>query len=499
MKISIAYRMFLSILIATCMALLCMFLIMQWSINRGFLQYLSAMEQDRLLKIAAILEQSYAEHGSWDFLLNNPEQWIMRLMEKPDDNFTSRRLKEFDQKSFAAPQPPWDEPHDPPPPPPLDGLHLPLPPPPPGGPHQPRLHFILLDANRKPLIGNPAEAEDVKFRPLVHKGSTVGYIGLLSPKHFLNLPQFEFLKRQKLSLALAASGMVLIVVIFSLPLANRLVRPIKSIAEATRELASGKYAVRVSISSSDELGQLARDFNTMALTLEKNEKARRQWVADISHELRTPLSVLRGEIEALMEGVRNTTPEAIGSLHAEALRLHRLVDDLYQLALSDLGTLTYRKEDLDLAQVLRDSIEPSLEEFTRKGITFISEISEEDETIVFGDRERLRQLFVNLLDNSLKYTDVRGNITVRLMCHNSKAKIEFEDSLPGVPESELDKLFDRLYRVEASRNRESGGAGLGLAICRNIVDAHAGTISAHPAPLGGVLIRVTLPITGECL
>src|SRR5208283_3127738 len=154
MKISIAYRMFLSILIATCMALLCMFLIMQWSINRGFLQYLTAMEQDRLEKMAANLEQSYTKQGSWDFLLNNPEQWIMSVMEKPDDNFTSRRLKEFDEKSFA-----------PPPPPTWDGLHQPPPPPPPGGPHQPRLHFIILDANRKPLIGNPAEAEDVKFRP----------------------------------------------------------------------------------------------------------------------------------------------------------------------------------------------------------------------------------------------------------------------------------------------------------------------------------------------
>ncbi len=199
-----------------------------------------------------------------------------------------------------------------------------------------------------------------------------------------------------------------------------------------------------------------------------------------------------------MEGVRNTTPEAIGSLHEEALRLHRLVNDLYQLALSDLGALTYRKKDLDLAQVLRDSIEPALEEFTRKGITFISEISEEVEIIVFGDRERLRQLFVNLLDNSLKYTDAGGHITARLTCHNSKAKIEFEDSLPGVPESELDKLFGRLYRVEASRNRESGGAGLGLAICRNIVDAHSGTISAHTALLGGLLIRVILPTSGEC-
>ena len=120
-------------------------------------------------------------------------------------------------------------------------------------------------------------------------------------------------------------------------------------AAATHDLASGKYAVRIPVSSSDELGQLARDFNAMALTLEKNEKARRQWVADISHELRTPLAVLRGEIEALLDGIRNTTPEAIRSLHVETLRLHRLVEDLYQLALSDLGALTYRKEDLDLA------------------------------------------------------------------------------------------------------------------------------------------------------
>ena len=472
MKINIAHRLFLSILIATCMALLCMLLIMHWSINRGFLQYLTAMDQDRLKKMTTNLEQSYAEHENWDFLLNNPGQWIKGLMEKPDDNFTPKHFKEFDEKSFILP-------------------------PPPGGPHHPMQRFIILDANRKPIIGNPAEVKDVNFRPIAHRGTTVGYLGLLSPKRFLNPPQFEFLKQQKLSLALALSGIVLIVIIFSLPLSNRLVRPIKAIAAATRELASGKYTIRVPISSSDELGQLAHDFNAMALTLEKNEKARRQWVADISHELRTPLSVLRGEIEALMEGVRNTTPEAIRSLHTEAIRLHRLVEDLYQLALSDLGALTYNKEYLDLAEALRDSLDPYLAEFTRKNIKFITEISGKEAVTIFADRERLHQLFVNLLDNSLKYTNAGGDIAVRLTCNNREAKIEFEDSLPGVPKNDLDKLFDRLYRVEESRNRATGGAGLGLAICRNIVEAHAGTISAHPAPSGGLLIRVTLPITGE--
>src|SRR5208283_1503425 len=132
MKISITYRMFLSILIATCMALLCMFLIMQWSINRGFLQYLAAMEQDRLEKMAARLEHAYAEHGNWDFLIDNPEQWIMSHMDRPDD------------KSFAPPPfPPAGGPHQPPPP--WDDLHQPHPP---GGPHHPMLRFIILDTKR---------------------------------------------------------------------------------------------------------------------------------------------------------------------------------------------------------------------------------------------------------------------------------------------------------------------------------------------------------------
>ncbi len=301
-----------------------------------------------------------------------------------------------------------------------------------------------------------------------------------------------------MALFLAALGMVLVVVIFSIPLAKRLVQPIKAMAAATHDLALGKYTVRVPISSTDELGQLARDFNEMALTLEKNEKARRQWVADISHELRTPLAVLRGEIEALLEGVRSTTPKAIRPLHAEVLRLHRLVEDLYQLALSDLGTLTYHKENLNLAEVLRDSIEPYRAEFTRKSIKLSADISQVLEFTVFADRERLHQLLANLLDNSLKYTESGGDFVICLACHNGKATIDFEDSAPRVQEEEMDRLFDRLYRVEGSRSRATGGAGLGLAICRNIVEAHDGTIAAYPSPLGGVLIKVTLPVTDRC-
>jgi two-component system sensor histidine kinase BaeS len=473
MKIGMTYRLFFSILAATCIALLCVVLIMLWSIERGFHQYLSNLDQGRLEFMTAQIEQAYAEHGSWDFVRANPRLWIGRLLTSHPDDFGAEGMKEPTSRGDAP-------------------MH-------PGtlrSGHRPFSRFVLLDVERKPLFGRPSGDEEVTFRTVTHRGETVGYLGFLPPRHFLNPQQLQFLSRQKLSLVLAGTGMVLVAVIFSLPLANRLVRPIRAMAAATHHVASGKYAVRVPVSSSDELGQLARDFNAMAHTLEKNEKERRQWVADISHELRTPLAVLRGEVEALLDGIRPITPDTIRSLHAEVLRLHRLVDDLYQLSLSDLGALAYRKEDLDLGGVLRDSIDHYRAEFSRKRIALKVLFPEGSKMQVFGDPERLGQLFGNLLDNTLKYTDEGGQLVIRLECRNGQAVADFEDSAPGVPEAEMERLFERLYRLEGVRGRASGGAGLGLAICRNIVEAHDGTISAHQSSLGGVLIRVTLPVTG---
>ncbi|MDA8388570.1 MAG: ATP-binding protein [Nitrospiraceae bacterium] len=478
MKIGITHRLFLSILTAVSLAVFCVFLIMHWSINRGFMHYL---DQSVLERLSERLAQVYAEHGSWDFLRDNPRPRIMRLMAgHPDDGFAPDQSKGPGRGG-------WEHPPFPPPPGPPRGARM----------FFIRGRFILLDAARIPVIGNPTYAKEANFRPIVYAGKTVGYIGLVSRTHFLGPLQLEFLKRQRLALVFAAVGMVLVVIIFSIPLAKRIVRPIRAMARATHDLASGRYSVRIPVSSSDEMGRLARDFNEMALTLEKNEKARRQWVADISHELRTPLSVLRGETEALLEGIRDTTPEAISSLHAEVLRLHRLVDDLYQLSLSDLGALAYHKGNLDLGDILRDSVESYRPEFIRKGIMLVLDVARGPEFTVFADNERLYQLFGNLLDNSLKYTDAGGGLIVRLSRNDGRIAIEFEDSAPGVPESELARLFDRLYRVEGSRDRASGGAGLGLSICRNIIEAHAGTISAHPSPSGGVMIRAILPVSGN--
>lgn len=480
MKIGITYRLFLAILAAAGLTVLSMLLIMRWSIDRGFLRYVNSLDQSRLTRLAERLEEGYARQGSWAYLQGQPATWRQLVATTMPDEW---------------PRFPERPPHPGEGPPPGEGGRPPGPPPP---GRDFALRVILLDAARKPLVMAGGSSEGAELKPLHQGARVVGYLGLLPLKHLSDEHQLRFMKEQRLALSLGGAMLVLVAMGLSLPLASRLVRPIRALATATDRLAAGQYAIRVPVTSTDELGQLARDFNALALSLEKNEQARRQWVADISHELRTPLAILRGEIEALVDGVRQPTPASFQSLHGEVLRLGRLVDDLYQLSLSDVGALTYRKEELDLAKLLIGVLAPYRAEFAAKQLRLDAHLPFTSRFTVFGDPERLHQLFANLLDNGLKYTDQGGELVVRLSCRDAAAIVDIEDSAPGVPSSELGKLFDRLYRVEASRSRAGGGAGLGLAICRNIAEAHDGTITAQPSPLGGLWIRVTLPLIGRC-
>jgi two-component system sensor histidine kinase BaeS len=321
----------------------------------------------------------------------------------------------------------------------------------------------------------------------------VGFLGHIPRQDVLAQHQLQFVRQQKKSFAVISLVIAALAALLAFPLASRLVRRINALANGTHRLAAGKYRTRLAKGPADELGQLTRDFNSLALTLEKNEQGRRQWVADISHELRTPLAVLRGEIEALQDGVRQFTPAALGSMHAEIMRLNRLVDDLFQLSMSDIGALTYRKEQVDGAVILNQAADRFRVEFAKKNIGLTVAVPPPGELGLFADPERLRQLFDNLLGNSGKYTAADGEVRVSCRAAAGGVEILFQDSGPGVAAADLDRMFERLFRVENSRSRVSGGAGLGLAICRNIVEAHGGTIGAEPSPLGGVTIRVTLP------
>lgn len=482
MKIMIKYRLFLAMLAATGAVVICMFLIMQWSIGRGFLTYVNTMEKERVERLAELLEQSYGARGSWDFLRNDPSAWRKLVASTlPREPADQERLDRKEKR-----------------PPPEPGFSNRSTQRPPRYKYRFDTRVWLLDAERNKIIGPPDQPSDqVDFQRLKSGGEVVGYLGIRPRQRLTDTHQLLFVKQQKLAMGLIAGVMLLISAIISLPMANRLVLPIRRLAASMHRLASGHFDTRVAVGPEDELGQLARDFNTLALSLEKNEQARRRWVADISHELRTPLSILRGEIEAIQDGIRQAGPDSMRSLHAEVMHLSRLVDDLYQISLYDIGALSYRKSTVDLRALLTDALESFGPELEQKKIALKAELTAGGELSVFADPGRLQQLFDNLLDNALKYTDAGGELSVRLERRGDRALIEFADSAPGVTPEELEKLFDRLYRVESSRNRALGGAGLGLTICNNIVEAHEGSIRALPSPKGGVLISIELPLTGS--
>ena len=493
MFISIRYKLFATLLAAVVFVVVGMFFLIYWNFDRGFLNYVNTVETKRFDSLAVNLQEAYADQGDWLFLQENPRLWHQFLAAStpeghqrfnPLEDVVIRREGRNRRRSPEMGSGMMQgrvEPHN------FQEKRK----------HLFEFRVVLLDADKNVIIGpRRFPVTDMKTIPLKQASVPVGYLGYIPQKNLFAPHQLHYVQKQKKSFALISLLIAALAALIAFPLASRLLKRLHALAGATHQLASGKFDTRLEVGPVDELGQLTRDFNSLALTLGKNEQGRRQWVADISHELRTPLAVLRGEIEALQDHVRTFTPEAARSLHSEVMRLNRLVDDLFQLSMSDIGALTYRKENVDVLAILNREAEIFRSEFTEKNISLTLDVSTKDEIYIFGDPERMQQLFDNLFSNSLKYTDPGGTLSITCQSAAGGIEIFFQDSSPSVPPAQIDKLFERLYRVESSRNRDSGGAGLGLAICRNIVEAHGGSIAAESSPLGGVLVRITLP-SGE--
>lgn len=363
--------------------------------------------------------------------------------------------------------------------------------------HPPRDHLtpfriVLYDADNRYVQGRRQNIPHNLRLELKQGENTIGYLGLYPRRGPSNAAEDkQFFRELNKTLLLVALLTLVASFGIALLLSRRLVKPIQSLRRSSSELANGNYAIRISVDSHDELGLLSEDFNRLAETLQKHEQDRRQWIMDIAHELRTPLSILRGEIEAIQDGISQAGPETIHSLHQEAVHLQRLVEDLYTLSVSDSGSLTYHKNRQDVAVLLQDSLSQFNSRLQEKNLTLHTDIQQP--AWCHADAQRLQQLFKNLLRNSLRYTDAPGKLQVSLHTGPDQVIIHFEDSAPGVPEQSLPRLFERLYRVESSRSRATGGAGIGLSICYNIVQAHGGQISAHHAALGGLKVTITLP------
>jgi two-component system sensor histidine kinase BaeS len=307
----------------------------------------------------------------------------------------------------------------------------------------------------------------------------------------------EFAANQSIVFTAWALVISVMAVILLWPFADHFLKPITTITQGMRRLSQGKFTTRLPKNRNDELGQLQQDFNHLAASLEKSQQSRNQWIADISHELRTPLTVLRGRLEAIRDGIHQADGERINELYEEVMVLNRLVEDLYQVTLNDIGGLNYKMNQVDLTALVERAIGLVAEPIRQKGLTLNKTLPQEKIRLQ-GDEDRLQQLFVNLLVNSLTYTDVDaqkgGEIRVRLTRQPSEVCLIIEDSAPGVTDQELTHLFERLYRTDVSRSRRHGGAGLGLAIAQQIASAHGGKIEAEQSALGGIKMTVCLPL-----
>jgi two-component system sensor histidine kinase BaeS len=463
MKIGLSTKLFAAVLIPSVLVVAVVSGATRWNFERGFIGYLNGLAAERMDFVVPRLAAAYAQHGNWDFLRDDRRAWFDLLRPVAGQELPVGQ---------PATHPPTPLPSD------LTGAAL---------------RLGLLDEEEQWVTGIREVSPLAPRRPVRVQGHTVGWLVLLPFQTVADGGDQRFQQGQ----AEAALGVALLAVLLATGVAlwvsRRLAAPLRRLAAATHQLAASRYETRVSIDGDDEVGQLARDFNHLALALERSSALRREFIADISHELRTPLSVLRGEIEAMQDGVRQLDRAGLDSLQAETTQLGKLVDDLYELALSDAGALAYRMEVLDLRPLVERVAERQRRAMEAGGLALEVNLPLEPLPLD-ADATRLQQLLANLLHNSRRYTDAPGRVRLTARREERYVRIDLEDSAPGVPPEMLPRLFERFFRVEASRNRATGGVGLGLAICRNIVQAHGGEIEATASPLGGVCITVRLPL-----
>lgn len=272
-------------------------------------------------------------------------------------------------------------------------------------------------------------------------------------------------------------------------IAYYLTRPLKRLTAAARTVADGDLSHRVDTGGPLEVQRLGIAFNEMSGSLAESEELRRRLVADVAHELRTPLTSLRAQAEGIAEGVLEADPERLASLADDTRHLSRLVDDLQELSAADAGRLSYRMERTDLAEIARaEAARAALR--ARSDVTVGCECS--GPLPITGDEGRLAQVLRNLLDNALRHTD-RGTIEVRCSLSADTARIEVADTGEGIPEADLPYVFERFYRADAARARDTGGSGIGLAISRRIVEDHGGKVFALNRERGGAVVGFSVP------
>ncbi len=492
MRLRIAHQLSLLLAAAVVLAVLLVGGLSVWNLHSGFVDYLRLRDDEQFTRFVQLVERRAAADPGMDWLRNNHE-----AMRELIDEFNGGR----------PPGPPPGRPDRPPP----ESGDQPAPPGPPGPgrpPHRPQppppsaagnlAERVVLRDSQGIWLGGRQQAPETRrtVRAVKVNGREVAYAELSAEPEPEGMDA-RFLQRQYTGLALAALVTIAVAVLVAWRVAGRWSRPLRRLQLATRRIANGEQAVQIPSAETAgalEIDELTADVNAMAVALTVADESRRHWIAQIAHELRTPLSVLRGELESIEDGARQPSPEVMTSLREEVAQLTRLVDDLHTLAVADLGQMPCHFADGDANEALQRMARRYETRASQQGLTLVIEVAGQPITACW-DFGRIEQLLSNLLENSLRYTTAPGRIEVRWQAQAGMLQLTVQDSKPGVATQHLSHLFDPLFRVDTARTRSAQhGSGLGLAIVRAIVQAHRGRVEASPSSLGGLTMRVELPL-----
>ena len=363
---------------------------------------------------------------------------------------------------------------------------------------------VLLDASGK-VIADTGRASTGEIHlpehlkngvPITLNRQSVGTIlvgSMIEP--VLNPADEDFLNSVNFSILITSLVVGLLALIFGSLLFRQITSPLRALSQSAEAIAGGELGQRVEVRSEDEIGRVAQSFNRMAESLAQSDVQRRHIIADIAHELRTPLTVIQGNLEALMDGVYELTPENVASVHRQTMVLSRLVADLRDLALAEAGQLQLERKPLSLWEVIAQVGESLEAQAHGKGVTLKFE---KPDTLpqVKADEQRMAQVLFNLISNALRHTSSGGTITTSAELRDGRVVVSVRDTGMGIAPEDLPHVFERFYRADHSRTRATGGSRLGLTIAKQIVEAHGGQIWAQSWLGAGSTFAFSLPLSG---
>ncbi len=481
MKLRIKHKLLLLLLCANTAIAAFMFVLNSQSFSAGFNQYIKDTEKTKLQPLIKEIGKVYQQQGNWLWLKQKRGLWHQLIQKHLNTQNLSLQPGNHRAEHFIPGQ---YRPH-------LPNIPGPTPPPQRGQNDLVFLdpHFYIQDQNRELVLGSTHNTKLFRWLPIKVNDSIIGYFGYFNNDKAKNQLDALFIKQQQRNFLTITLVLIGLSTVIAIPAATRFVHPINQLNQMLNRIAQGDYRQQINIKTNDEVADLSRNLNQLAETLEKNLHARQKWFASISHELRTPVAILKGEIEAVQDGIRLMDAHTFDSMHVEIERLNRLINDLHNLTLTDKAALSYQKAPTDINQLIAKLTERYHQALNDSGIQFKYKLPKTP-SLLSADEKRFTQLLDNLMQNSLRYTDEPGMIIASLTHKPTKLTLTWEDSVPGVSDQELTQLLKPLYRTEQSRNRNFGGSGLGLAICKNIAEAHQGQMHLSHSELGGLTIKI---------